>query len=353
MTIGKMLRIKPNKLKKGDIVAVVSPSSGLPAIYPAVFELGLSRLKEEFGLIPKEYFTTRARNAAPEARARDLMNAYKDPEVKAVFASIGGEDEILVLKHLKPHIFTDHPKAFFGISDNTNFSLYLWNLGITSYYGGHIMSEFSMDDKVHPFSKYYLDYAIFKQGEVRLLQSSEFTDIDLDWNDERELDKRAPYQKNAEGWFWDTQGRNADGNLWGGCLEVIDWQLAVGKYLPNPELLNETVLCIETSEEMPSPIAVSRMIRNLGERGFLERFSGMIVGRPKSWFIGGEKPDALTRAEFRKAQREAILRVFRQYNSSAPIVFGLDFGHTLPKITLPIGNRCVIDVNAREISVEY
>ncbi|MEU7587018.1 hypothetical protein AB0A95_12015 [Micromonospora sp. NPDC049230] len=49
----------PPKPRPGDRVAVVSPSAGLPAIFPHVYELGLRRLREEFGPEPVEYPTTR------------------------------------------------------------------------------------------------------------------------------------------------------------------------------------------------------------------------------------------------------------------------------------------------------
>jgi hypothetical protein len=53
----------PEKLKAGDRVAVLSPSLGLPAVYPAPFELGLQRLREEFQLEPVEFPTTRCRRS--------------------------------------------------------------------------------------------------------------------------------------------------------------------------------------------------------------------------------------------------------------------------------------------------
>ena len=81
------------KLSKGDQVAVISPSSGLPEVYPWVQDLGLKRLREQLGLIPKEYPTTRKMNSSLQDRARDVMEAFSDETNKAVFASIGGSDQ--------------------------------------------------------------------------------------------------------------------------------------------------------------------------------------------------------------------------------------------------------------------
>ncbi len=89
----------PPKPRHGDGVAVLSPSWGGPAVRPLPFELGMARLRDEFGLRPVEYPTTRAEQASPAERAKDLHTAFSDPEIKAVLTSIGGEDEIKVLRH--------------------------------------------------------------------------------------------------------------------------------------------------------------------------------------------------------------------------------------------------------------
>src|SRR5580658_10277914 len=90
----------PEKPRRGDAVAVLSPAAGLPARFPLPYELGLRRLREEFGLRPVEYPTTRAPQASPAERAADIYAAFADPEIKAIVASIGGEDELKVLGHL-------------------------------------------------------------------------------------------------------------------------------------------------------------------------------------------------------------------------------------------------------------
>ena len=53
----------PPKPERGDAVAVLSLSWGGPAAFPLPFDLGLTRLRDEFGLRPAEYPTTRAAQA--------------------------------------------------------------------------------------------------------------------------------------------------------------------------------------------------------------------------------------------------------------------------------------------------
>lgn len=90
----------PPKPERGDAVAVLSPSGRAPAIFAGPVDLGLARLREEFGLRPVEYPTTRAAQASPEERAADVHAAFADQEIKAVFTTIGGGDELKVLPHL-------------------------------------------------------------------------------------------------------------------------------------------------------------------------------------------------------------------------------------------------------------
>jgi muramoyltetrapeptide carboxypeptidase LdcA involved in peptidoglycan recycling len=60
------------------------------------------------------------------------MAAFAEPEIKAVIATIGGEDELKVLAHLDPEVLAANPKPFFGYSDSTNLHLFLWKLGLVS-----------------------------------------------------------------------------------------------------------------------------------------------------------------------------------------------------------------------------
>src|SRR5206468_11533944 len=99
----------PPKPARGDTIAVVSPAGRAPASCPAPFELGLRGLRRELGLRAVEYPTARAPEASPGERARDLHAGFADPEVKAVIASIGGEDELKVLAHLDRDLIASNP----------------------------------------------------------------------------------------------------------------------------------------------------------------------------------------------------------------------------------------------------
>jgi len=342
--------VKLPKLSPGDKVAVISPSNGLPQIFPEVFELGLKRLRDKFGLIPKEYPTTRIMGAPLKDRARDIMAAFSDPDNKAVLTSIGGEDQIKLLKYLEPDIIRTNPKPFFGASDNTQLHNYLWNLGIPSYYGGTIMTQFGMQGHMDDITVKFLNKALFEGGETEIEVANQYNDIGLDWRNTATLSQRRQYEPN-DGLFWDGN-KNAEGTLWGGCVESLIYQSTVSKYLPKNEDLEGTVLFIETAEDIPEPWLVEYLLAGFGERGWFDKFRGVLVGRPKAWEF--EKPHTTEeKSQYRAEQRETVLKTVREYNTNIPVVQNLDFGHTDPNIVLPMGNKVYINTNDKKIILTY
>jgi muramoyltetrapeptide carboxypeptidase LdcA involved in peptidoglycan recycling len=120
--------IRPERLHAGDTVALVSPSWGGPALFPDQFNAGLRVLADPLGLRVREYPTTRMPpdelHRRPDLRARDLEAAFCDPEVKAIFASIGGEESIRLLPRLDPAIAREHPTLLMGFSDITTLMVF-------------------------------------------------------------------------------------------------------------------------------------------------------------------------------------------------------------------------------------
>jgi muramoyltetrapeptide carboxypeptidase LdcA involved in peptidoglycan recycling len=343
--------IVPTKARRGDRVAVVSPSWAGPGVFPAVHEIGMHVLREELGLVPVEYPTTRQRGATPEQRALDLMAAFADPTIRAVLATIGGADQITVLPYLDPAVFTANPKPFVGYSDNTNLLNWLWNLGIVGYHGGSTMVHLARAGGTHPVSLLSLQNALFTNNEVEIVPVEEFTDLDPGWEDVSTLSEAVPTSRDP-GWVWHNADQVISAPTWGGNLEILHWNLAVNRWIRPVEDYAGCILLLETSEEMPSSDEVFRMLRNAGERGLLAQFSAIVVAKPKAW--ARHKPLAEDlRAQFRAAQRDAVMRVAEIYNPNAMLVFGPDFGHTDPQYVLPFGGLMTVDGPNRRISVTY
>lgn len=321
-----------------------------PARWPAVFELGLNRLSEHLGLEPVEYPTTRRLGATAAERANDLIAAFADDSIKAVFASLGGDDQITYVKHLPVDPFRRNPKPFFGFSDNTHFANHLWHCRVPSFYGGHIIAQFGMHGEMDKFTLDYLTTALFHRGECALQPSEEFNDIGLTWNDPSLLATRRAYEPN-DGWYWDGEGA-ASGISWGGCLESVDELMRHGQRLPSLEEFASIVLVTETSEDLPPAPVVHRVYRALGERGILAQVRAVVVGRPKAWEFDNQR-DADARRAYRAEQRRTTLHTIRQYNPTVPVVQNVDFGHTDPQICLPYGGLIRLDPAQRQLWARF
>lgn len=341
----------PAKPRPGDRVAVLSPSSGLPGLFPLPYELGLRRLQEVFEVKAVEYPTTRKMGATPEERAADLHAAFADPDIKAVIASIGGDDQITVLPHLDPDVLRANPKPFFGYSDNTNLLLFLRDLGIVSYHGGSVMVELGRPGAMHPLTADSFRAALFSSGEYELVHSSTYGDVNRPWQDPHTFETE-PGMEPADGWSWYNGDRVVEGISWGGNLEIISWLLMADRAVQPVDAYAGNVLFLETSEEMPRAEEVYRILRNMGERGLLKQFRALLMGRAKSWSF--ENPlSTQEKAHFRRQQREAVLRALDQYAPDTIVVFDVDLGHTDPQLVIPVGGLIRVDGPARRIVVTY
>jgi muramoyltetrapeptide carboxypeptidase LdcA involved in peptidoglycan recycling len=306
-------------------------------------------LRDDFELEPVEYPTTRKLQSTPEERADDLHAAWSDPSIRAVFASIGGDDQLTVLKYLDPAVFQADPKPFFGYSDNTNLLNFLHTLGLPAFHGGSVMVQFGRGGAMHPDTERSLRAAMFTGGEFELTPAEGWTDVDHDWAVPENL-ATEPLLFPGTGWTW-SGTQTVSGKLWGGCIEILDWQLSANRWMLPTESYGG-VFFGETSEEMPTSENVYRMLRNLGERGLLERFDAVLWGRPKSTSLF----QAMTPEEsfaYVTGQYLAVDRALAEYNPTAVVVKGLDIGHTDPQLVLPYGGQIRIDPTAERITVAY
>ncbi|HEY7815133.1 MAG TPA: S66 peptidase family protein [Nakamurella sp.] len=338
------------KLHPGDRVAVVSPSARAPSAFPRVHELGLRRLRDELGLVPVEYPTTRAAHATPAERAADLMAAFADPMVRAILATIGGDDQITVLPHLDPDVVRADPKPFVGYSDNTNLLNWLWQIGVIGYHGGSTMVHLGRGGHPHPISVSSLGAALIDGGDLPLWAPDEFGEDEADWADPAALDLDPPMRAHP-GWTWHRPTRTVTAPTWGGNLEIVHWNLAANRWMGPVEDYRGCILLAETSEERPSADEVFRMFRNMGERGLLRQFSAMIVGLAKASSFG--RRSSTERRTYRDQQRSAILRALADYHPDMMTVFDVDIGHTDPQWVLPYGGTMTIDGPARTITAHY
>jgi len=271
----------PPAARPGDRVAVLSPSFAAPARWPEVHEQALRRLEELTGLVPVEYPTTRQLGATPEERARDLNAAFADPGIRAVLATIGGDDQLRVIPHLDREGVLADPKPFVGYSDNTNLLHWLWSAGVAGFYGGSTQVNLGPGPRVHDIHARSLRAALLGGDQIELTDPGESEDFGADWGDSRALTQTGEREP-TEGFAWAGPARRVTGRTWGGCLEVVDWILLADRFPFPPSALEGAVLLLETSELTPPAHWVRYTLRPLGERGLPAPVRGVPAARLRS-----------------------------------------------------------------------
>jgi muramoyltetrapeptide carboxypeptidase LdcA involved in peptidoglycan recycling len=339
--------IKPTRLKTGDKVATVSPSWGGPSVFPHRYQAGVQQLEDEFGLEVVEMPHTLkdanwlARN--PKARAADLMQAFSDPSIKGIIASIGGEDSIRLLPYLDLDLIHNNPKVFLGYSDSTISHMACYKAGLVSFYGPTIMAGFGENCGMFPYMVESIWRTLFISEPIGKIKPNEdgWTVEILDWADPANQDQKRTLHPST-GWKF-LQGEGVHrGHLLGGCIEVIDWLRGTTLW-PDLEKWQDVILFLETSEEVPPPATVRYTLRALAAMGVLKRLSGILFGRPGGK-VAVEKFDEYD---------GAILQVVRAEEGLAdlPVISNMDFGHTDPMFVLPYGVQAEIDCENQQFSI--
>jgi muramoyltetrapeptide carboxypeptidase LdcA involved in peptidoglycan recycling len=343
--------VHPVKARPGDRIAVLSPSFAAAGAFPEVHEQAMRRLTEVTGLIPVEYPTTREVGATPAARAADINAAFADPEIRAILAVVGGDDQITVIGHLDADVARQDPKPFLGTSDNTNLHHWLWANGITSFYGGSSQVHLGPGPGVDDIHSRSLRAALLTGERLEVTDPGESEDVGIDWADPRALESFGEREA-TEPWSWSGPARSVTGRTWGGCLEVIEWILTAGRFPFTPQVLQGGVLILETSEELPSARNVGRIVRSLGERGILGAVDAVLLSRPPVSDLS-QRPPAQDRARLRAEQRDAVVEVVGRYNPEAVVCVGIPFGHTRPQWILPHGGTMTVDGTERRVFADY
>ncbi len=343
--------ISPPKATPGDKVAVLSPSFAAPGFAPAVHEQAMNRLATLTGLTPVEYPTTRRLGSSAPDRAADLNEAFADPAVRAIVATIGGEDQITVVPHLDPAVVTRDPKPFLGYSDNTNLLNWLWTHGVAGFYGGSTQVQLGPGPEVDDIHVRSLRAALLTGERLEITEPGESEDIGKDWLDPAALSEHGDREP-TEPWAWAGPERSVTGRTWGGCIEVIQWILTAGRFPADPATLAGGVLLLETSEELIPAREFGWILRSFGERGLLDAVDAVVVARPPTSSFEIHRSTE-RRAALREEQRDVAIEMVQRYNARAVVVVGVPFGHTKPQWILPYGGTMTVDGAEQRIWADY
>jgi len=299
-----------------------------------VFDRGLEILRS-LGLEVREMPATRARDADPMARAADLHAALADPSIAGIVCAIGGDDSIRLLPHLDRDLIAANPKIVLGFSDNVTILAAVRRLGIVSFHGPSVMAGFSQMDALEPAFRRHVDELLFEPADGYAYEPyGTLVDGSPDWRDAAKAGLANPPRADNGPQVLQGSGR-ITGELFGGCLEVLDWLRGTWAWPASGEWAGR-LLMIEPSEDKPSPLAVSRILRAFGVLGVFDEIAGVIVGRPRDH-------DADERRAFETAVLEVVAGEFGR--SDLPIVANLPFGHTDPQWILPLGVPAELDAD--------
>jgi muramoyltetrapeptide carboxypeptidase LdcA involved in peptidoglycan recycling len=335
--------LRPPRLLPGSRVAALSLSSGFVTEVMGRYHAGVRQVAETFGweVVPApnalrgpEYLYEN-----PRARADDLHWALRNPEIHGLVSVIGGDDSVRLLPYLDLDLIRAHPKVFLGYSDSTVTLAQFLRAGVMAYHGPSLLTDLAENGGIHPFVAEGVRRAVVEDRPFDLRPAPEWTAGGADWADERAQEVRRSFEP-GDGWVWLQGEAPAEGHLLGGCLEVLDMLNGTPGW-PAPDLWSGAVLALETSNDVPPPHQVGYWLRNYAAQGILPRAAGLLLARPR-----GYTPEMVE--DLSRWVRRVLAECGRP---DMPVVANLDFGHTSPQLTLPLGEQARLDPVTRRVTV--
>ncbi len=317
-----MTMIKPTRLSPGDMVGIVSPASPIAAFCPRRLRRGIACLEDMgFPVLLGDHTSAHTGHTAGtiEDRVSDLHAMYRNPDVRAIIASIGGYNSHQLLEQLDFDLIQENPKILLGYSDITALQLGIFSKTRTvTYMGPAILPQFGEFGGLLDYTRTCVeDVLMHGVSGWRILHPAEsWTEENLEWDQE---DNRKRVLKKATGWKT-LKGGRAEGPIIAGNMSTL-LLLAGTAYWPD---LTGAILCVEDDDTV-SPGIVDRYLTQLRQMGVYQQISALVIGRFPS-VVGFSEDDRL----------ETILATATR-GYSLPIVYDVDFGHTDPMMVLANG----------------
>lgn len=302
----------PPKLKKGDLIGIISPSS--PIADPSRIEKGV-RYLESLGyrvLVGENVGKTNGYLAGTdEQRVADLHAMFSDLRVKAIICVRGGYGTPRLLSLFNYKLASRNPKILVGFSDVTALQLALWKkCRLITFHGP--MAGVEMANHVDHFTE-----ELF----WRVLTSSKRIGA-ISLPSEPAPEPLVPGK--------------AIGRLLGGNLSLVA-SLMGTKY--QPDFTNSILFLEEIAEE---PYRIDRMLTQLRNGSVFNKASGMLLGQFTDCTPLDETKPSLSTSQ---VLDEAALKFGK------PVLANLPFGHVPKKLTLPSGLK--VKMNATTNTLHF
>jgi muramoyltetrapeptide carboxypeptidase len=319
------------RLPRGGRVRVVSPSRSLAIVPPDVRQLARERLQRhgfEVELADVPFTCDRFAESRPEERVRELVEAWAEPSVDALLTAVGGWSSNSLLGRLNWSELGRSEKVLCSHSDGSALLLAMHaRCGLVTYFGPHF-SNLGMREGAEFTWDRLLEVVVGEPREIACPASPS-------WSDD------AWYRSQGEREFHPNPGPlavregSAQGRLLGGNLSTL--RLLQGTpYLPP---LQGSILFVE--EVARSAAAVpefSRQLQALMHHPEFPQVRGLLIGR-----FGRA-------AQLPRERLRELLRSFPEIRG-IPVAADLDFGHTTPQLTLPIGGSARIAVSGGRVDL--
>lgn len=324
--------IIPEKLKKGDEIRVIAPARSLALISDEVKKIAINKLEEQGykvtfskNCLEKDMFMS----SSIESRVTDIHDAFRDENVKAILTVIGGFNSNQLLKYLDYDLIRNNPKIICGYSDVTALNNAIFKkTGLVTYIGPHF-STWGMKKGFN----YTLDYF----NRCLTINNSYKVEESLDWSD--------------DSWYLDQENRNFiknDGSIIinEGAAEgvAIGGNLCTFNLLQGTEFMPEikdSILFIEDDDQAGDLFSIEfdRNLQSLIDQPNFNKVRGIIIGRFQK------------KTDINIDKLKYIINTKKEL-ANIPIIAGLDFGHTSPLLTLPIGGQIKIIAKNNKFNFE-
>lgn len=263
--------------------------------------------------------TDRYNSSSIASRVADLHAAFADPSVDAILTVIGGYNSNELLPHLDFDLIRANPKILCGYSDITALQNAIFARTAMVTYSGPHWSTFGMRDYGDTTSSWF-QQVLMSDEPVDVEPSPWFTD------DAWFLDQDHRTRLGTEGW-WPLQPGHTQGQIVGGNLCTLNL-LQGTPWMP---ALRDVVLFLE-DDELSNPVQFRRDLNSLMQLPDADTIRGLVIGR-------FQIASGMAREDL-----DAIVATIPSL-AGKPIVANVDFGHTNPMITFPIGGRVELHVN--------
>jgi muramoyltetrapeptide carboxypeptidase len=323
------MKIYPNKLTAGDEVRVISPSRSLKIISQSNIDYAIKaleslELKVSFGKHVNEVDIFDS--SSIKSRLTDLHEAFHDKNVKAILAVIGGCNANQLLKYIDYDLIKKNPKIFCGFSDITALQNAIYsNTGLVTYSGPQF-SSFAMQ-KGFEYTLDYFKKILYQHAPISITPSSKWSD------DAWFLEQENRVFRPNEG-YWLINPGKAKGTIVGGNVSTL--QLLHGtSFMPS---FQNSILFLEADSITAGQCVYEfdRDLQSILHQPNFDKVKALVIGRFETKF--GMDLHKLT-----------LIIETKQELKNIPIIANVDFGHTMPMFTFPVGGLC--EVNASDTAI--